>query len=80
MTVAFAPIVAFLLGLSAITVPRETLITSVGLYIIIPAIIAQLMCRVLLAKGDAHFQRVVSALGPYSICALLGTLVLLFAF
>jgi arsenite transporter len=80
MIVAFAPIVALLLGLSAITVPWDTLITSVGLYIIIPVIIAQLMRRVLLARGEAHFQRVVSALGPYSICALLGTLVLLFAF
>ncbi|MGF6635498.1 ACR3 family arsenite efflux transporter [Paraburkholderia sp. MM6662-R1] len=80
MIVAFAPIVALLLGLSAITVPWDTLITSVGLYIIIPVIVAQLMRRVLFARGEAHFQRVVSALGPYSICALLGTLVLLFAF
>lgn len=80
MIVAFAPIVALLLGLSAITVPWDTLITSVGLYIVIPVIIAQLMRRVLLAQGETHFQRVVSALGPYSICALLGTLVLLFAF
>ncbi|MFM0329465.1 ACR3 family arsenite efflux transporter [Paraburkholderia strydomiana] len=80
MIVAFAPIVALLLGLSAITVPWDTLITSVGLYIIIPVIIAQLMRRVLLARGESYFQRVVSALGPYSICALLGTLVLLFAF
>ncbi|MFM0356509.1 ACR3 family arsenite efflux transporter [Paraburkholderia nemoris] len=80
MIVAFAPIVALLLGLSSITVPWDTLITSVGLYIIIPVIIAQLMRRVLLSGGEAHFRRVVSALGPYSICALLGTLVLLFAF
>ncbi|PQV45832.1 ACR3 family arsenite efflux transporter [Paraburkholderia sp. BL21I4N1] len=80
MIVAFAPIVALLLGMSAITVPWDTLFTSVGLYIIIPVIIAQLMRRVLLARGEGHFQRVVSALGPYSICALLGTLVLLFAF
>ncbi|WP_176058575.1 ACR3 family arsenite efflux transporter [Paraburkholderia sp. BCC1876] len=80
MIVAFAPIVALLLGLSAITVPWDTLITSVGLYIIIPVIIAQLMRRILLTRGEAQFQRVVSALGPYSICALLGTLVLLFAF
>ncbi len=80
MIVAFAPIVAFFLGLSAITVPWDTLITSVGLYIIIPVIIAQMLRRLLLAKGEAHYQRVVSALGPYSISALLGTLVLLFAF
>ena len=80
MIVAFAPIVAFLLGLSSITVPWDTLVTSVGLYIIIPVIIAQMLRRLLLAKGEAHYQRVVSALSPYSISALLGTLVLLFAF
>ncbi|CAB3723867.1 MULTISPECIES: ACR3 family arsenite efflux transporter [Paraburkholderia] len=80
MIVAFAPIVALLLGLSAITVPWNTLITSVGLYIIIPVVIAQLLRRVLLAKGEAHFNRTVSRLGPYSICALLATLLLLFAF
>jgi arsenite transporter len=80
MIVAFAPIVALLLGLSAITVPWDTLIASVGLYIIIPVVIAQLLRRVLLAKGESHFNRTVSRLGPYSICALLATLVLLFAF
>ncbi|WP_118184406.1 ACR3 family arsenite efflux transporter [Paraburkholderia phosphatilytica] len=80
MIVAFAPIVALLLGLSAITVPWNTLIASVGLYIVIPVVIAQILRRVLLARGDAHFRHVVSRLGPYSICALLATLVLLFAF
>ncbi|WGS55086.1 ACR3 family arsenite efflux transporter (plasmid) [Paraburkholderia sp. D15] len=80
MIVAFAPIVALLLGLSAITVPWDTLIASVGLYIIIPVVIAQILRRMLLAKGDAYFRRAVSGLGPYSICALLATLVLLFAF
>ncbi|MCM3352045.1 bile acid:sodium symporter, partial [Bacillus velezensis] len=54
MIVAFAPIVALLLGLSAITVPWNTLIASVGLYIIIPVVIAQLLRRVLLAKGETH--------------------------
>lgn len=80
MVVAFAPIVALLLGLSAITVPWDTLIASVGLYIVIPVAIAQLMRRRLLIKGEAHFKRVVAKLGPFSICALLATLVLLFAF
>lgn len=80
MIVAFAPIVALLLGLSAITVPWDTLVTSVGLYIIIPVVIAQILRRLLLARGDAHFKRIVSQLGPYSIVALLTTLVLLFAF
>lgn len=80
MIVAFAPIVALLLGLSAITVPWDTLIASVGLYIIIPVVVAQLLRRIVLAKGESHFNRTVSRLGPYSICALLATLVLLFAF
>jgi ACR3 family arsenite transporter len=80
MIVAFAPLVALLLGLSAITVPWDTLIISVGLYIVIPVILAQVLRKRLLAKGDAHFQRTIAQLGPYSICALLATLVLLFAF
>ncbi|NPT34895.1 ACR3 family arsenite efflux transporter [Paraburkholderia xenovorans] len=80
MIVAFAPLVALLLGLSAITVPWATLIISVGLYIVIPVIFAQLLRRHLLAKGDAHFRQTVARLGPYSISALLATLVLLFAF
>ncbi|MEA3083284.1 MAG: arsenite transporter [Paraburkholderia sp.] len=80
MIVAFAPLVALLLGLSAITVPWDTLIVSVGLYIVIPVILAQVLRRHLLAKGETHFQQTVAHLGPYSICALLATLVLLFAF
>ena len=80
MIVAFAPLVALLLGLSAITVPWDTLIMSVGLYIVIPVILAQLLRRRLLARGDAHFQLAMSRLGPWSIGALLATLVLLFAF
>jgi ACR3 family arsenite transporter len=80
MIIAFAPLVALLLGLSAITVPWDTLITSVALYIIVPVALAQIIRRALLTKGQDHFQRVVSSLGPYSICALLATLVLLFAF
>jgi ACR3 family arsenite transporter len=80
MVVAFAPIVALLLGLSSITVPWDTLLTSVGLYIVIPVIIAQAWRKSLLTKGVAHFQAVASKLGPFSIAALLLTLVLLFAF
>jgi ACR3 family arsenite transporter len=80
MVVAFAPIVALLLGLSSITVPWDTLLTSVGLYIIVPVILAQLWRKRLLAKGAAHFKQVTDRLGPLSISALLLTLVLLFAF
>lgn len=80
MVVAFAPIVALLLGLSSITVPWDTLLTSVGLYIIVPVILAQLWRKQLLSKGAAHFKRVTGRLGPLSISALLLTLMLLFAF
>ena len=80
MVVAFAPIVALLLGLSSITVPWDTLLTSVGLYIVVPVALSQLWRRSLLAKGVAHFQAVTARLGPLSIAALLATLVLLFAF
>ncbi|ANH67992.1 ACR3 family arsenite efflux transporter [Mitsuaria sp. 7] len=80
MIVAFAPIVALLLGLSSITVPWDTLMTSVGLYIVVPVILSQLWRRQLLKRGTDHFQAVAARLGPLSITALLLTLVLLFAF
>ncbi len=80
MVVAFAPIVALLLGLSSITVPWDTLLTSVGLYIVVPVVIAQLWRKALLARGTKHFEAVAGRLGPYSMAALLLTLVLLFAF
>jgi len=80
MVFAFAPIVAFLLGLSAITVPWDTLLTSVVLYIVIPVILAQIWRRALLAKGQAAFDTAMAKIGPWSISALLATLVLLFAF
>ena len=80
MVVAFAPVVGLLLGLSSISVPWDTLITSVALYIVAPVVIAQAIRRALLAQGEATYQRVVGALGPYGITALLATLVLLFGF
>src|SRR5690606_34375496 len=80
MVVAFAPVVALLLGLSSITVPWDTLLVSVGLYIVVPVIIAQVWRKRLLLRGVGHFQAVTSKLGPLSIGALLLTLVLLFAF
>jgi ACR3 family arsenite transporter len=84
MVVAFAPLVAFLLGISAITVPWSTLLTSVVLYIVIPVALAQLWRRSLLgeggAKGKAAFDTAMARIGPWSIAALLATLVLLFAF
>jgi arsenite transporter len=80
MIVAFAPLVALLLGLASITVPWDTLMVSVGLYIVVPVILAQLLRKWLLAGGAAAFERAAAKLGPYSIAALLLTLVLLFAF
>src|SRR5450830_1492589 len=80
MVIAFAPLVGFLLGLSAITVPWDTLLTSVGLYIVIPVIVAQVLRKVLLQKGQASFDATMAKIGPWSITALLATLVLLFAF
>jgi ACR3 family arsenite transporter len=80
MVFAFAPLVALLLGMSAITVPWDTLIISVVLYIVLPVVLAQLWRRRLLAQGDAVFERTIAALGKWSVVALLATLVLLFAF
>ncbi len=81
MIVAFAPIVGLLLGLSAITVPWETLFLSVVLYIVIPVIAAQIWRRKLRAGGGAEaFNRTLARLQPLAITALLATLVLLFGF
>ena len=80
MVVAFAPLVAFLLGLSAITVPWATLLISVALYIVIPVIVAQILRKSLMRKGQVAFDTVMEKIGPWSIAALLLTLVLLFAF
>jgi len=80
MVFAFAPIVGLLLGLSSITVPWDTLLLSVGLYIVVPVLAAQLWRRALLARGPEPLARVLAALGPLSLAALLTTLVLLFGF
>ncbi|WP_420475149.1 ACR3 family arsenite efflux transporter [Noviherbaspirillum sp. ST9] len=80
MVFAFAPVVGLLLGVSSITVPWDTLITSVILYIVIPVLIAQALRRILLARGQAAFDAVMHTIQPWSIGALLLTLVLLFAF
>jgi len=80
MIFAFAPIVGLLLGISSITVPWDTLFTSVVLYIVVPVIIAQAWRKSLLAKGEKNLQLALARIGPFSIAALLVTLVLLFAF
>jgi ACR3 family arsenite transporter len=80
MIVAFAPIVALLLGLSSIVVPWDTLLVSVVLYIAIPVAIAQFWRAALLRGGQARLQRTLDTIQPYSTAALLATIVLLFAF
>ncbi|MCO5763402.1 MAG: ACR3 family arsenite efflux transporter [Chromatiaceae bacterium] len=80
MVFAFAPLVGLLLGLSAIVVPWDTLLTSVVLYIVIPVGIAQAWRHFLLKQGQARFDATLATLGQASILALLATLILLFAF
>ena len=81
MVIAFAPIVSLLLGLSAITVPWETLLLSVALYIVIPVVGAQLWRRTVLRRGgETALARLLAHLHPVSLSALLATLVLLFGF
>lgn len=80
MVFTFAPIVAFLLGISAITVPWATLFISVVLYIVIPVLLAQTWRKALLARGQATFDAAMTKIGPWSMAALLVTLILLFAF
>jgi ACR3 family arsenite transporter len=81
MVFAFAPLVALLLGLSSITVPWETLLLSVALYIVVPIVIAQMLRkRILRAAGETGLARWLRALNPVALAALLTTLVLLFGF
>jgi len=81
MVVAFAPLVALLLGLSSITVPWATLTLSVGLYIVVPVIVAVGLRRGLLASGgEKQLAAVLGKLSPVSLIALLAMLVLLFGF
>jgi len=80
MVFSFAPLVGLLLGLSSITVPWDTLLASVVLYIVVPVILAQLWRRRLLRAGTQAFDAAMRSIGPWSVTALLATLVLLFAF
>lgn len=79
MIFAFAPLVGLLLGIASIAVPWDTLFVSVVFYIVIPVIIAQLLRRQFLRRGDETFKSLMEHIAPYSMGALLLTLVLLFA-
>ena len=81
MVFAFAPLVGLLLGVASITVPWDTLLLSVGLYIVVPVVVAQIVRRGVLASGgQVALDRLLTRLGPASLTALLATLVLLFGF
>ena len=82
MVFAFAPIVGLLLGLSSISVPWDTLLLSVVLYIVVPLIIANTLQKFILnyEHGYARLAQIIKQLHPFSLLALLVTLVLLFGF
>ena len=82
MVFAFAPIVALLLGIASITVPWDTLVLSVVLYIVLPVVVATLWRHRLMSgrDGEARLARLLHVLQPLSLLALLTTLVLLFGF
>ena len=81
MVFAFAPLVGLLLGVASISVPWDTLLLSVLLYIVVPVIAAQLIRRHVIASGgQSALQRLLALLAPVSLVALLTTLVLLFGF
>lgn len=81
MVFLFAPLVGLLLGVASVTVPWATLLLSVGLYIVVPVLLAQTIRRaVLVSGGPMALDRLLARLGPVSLTALLGTLILLFGF
>ena len=80
MVVAFAPIAAFLLGVTDVTVPWETLVLSTVLYVVLPLAAGMLCRRLWLARGAEHLQQRVARLKPWSVTGLIATVVLLFGF
>lgn len=80
MVFAFAPIAAFLLGVTSLTVPWETLLFSTLLYVVLPLIAGVLTRELLLRKSSTAVSGFVAALKPWSIVGLIATVVLLFGF
>ncbi|MCH6234086.1 ACR3 family arsenite efflux transporter [Cognataquiflexum rubidum] len=80
--VAFVPLVGFLLGITDVTIPYETLVSSVVIFVVIPLVAGVITNKILVGKyGEDWFKTVfLPKLKPVSIIALLLTLVLLFAF
>ncbi|MGY0218303.1 ACR3 family arsenite efflux transporter [Endozoicomonadaceae bacterium StTr2] len=78
MIVAFAPIAAFLLGVTDVTVPWNTLLLSVGLFVVIPLLAGWLTRKLL--RTEKALQQLGTRLKPLSVCGLIGTVILLFGF
>lgn len=77
---AYAPLASFLLGVTNIKVPWDTLVLSVGLFVLVPMVAGFLTRKALMKKGEASLQSFLKHLHPYSVFGLLATVVLLFAF
>ena len=80
MVFLFAPLVALLAGVAAVSVPWRTLVLSVVLYVVVPLVVAQAIRAWMLRLGPGALERALDAMKPASRVALLATLVLLFAF
>nr|WP_293962261.1 ACR3 family arsenite efflux transporter [Sneathiella sp.] len=85
MIFAFAPIVALLLGVTDIVVPWETLLLSVGLYVVVPLIAGAITRHLLISRspansGDAPVEAFTAKVKPFSVIGLLMTVILLFGF
>lgn len=80
MVVAFAPIAAFLLGVTDVTVPWETLLLATVLYVVLPLLAGLGTRHLLLKRSAAALPAFVAALKPWSVVGLIATVVLLFGF
>lgn len=80
MVVAFAPIAAFLLGVTDVTVPWETLLLSTVLYVVLPLAAGMLCRRLWVAREAEHLHHRLAQLKPWSVTGLIATVVLLFGF
>ena len=80
MIFAFAPIAAFLLGISDVTVPWQTLLLSVVLYVVLPLAAGVWTRHRLMQSGEAQVNAFLARLKPWSVIGLLATVVLLFGF
>ena len=80
MVFAFAPIAAFLLGVTDVTVPWQTLLLSTVLYVVLPLVAGLLTRRTWIAVSEQHLRERVALLKPLSVLGLIATVVLLFGF